>query len=59
MNQRRGSNRARWVLIGAVLLLLAVILLPKPLARMDLEINQVVRLAKDGQLAEIEVRGDK
>ncbi len=59
MNQQRGSNRMRWVLIGGGLLFLAVILFPRPSATMDLEISQVFRMAEDGLVAEIEVRGDK
>jgi len=63
MNQPQGSNRrgnrTRWVLIGAVLLFLAVILFPRPSAALDLEISEVFRMAEDGQIAEIEVRGDK
>ena len=54
-----GGNFRRWALIGGVLLFLAVILFPRPSVRMDLEISEVVRMAEDGQVAEIEVRGDK
>ena len=54
-----GGNFRRWALIGGVLLFLAVILFPRPSVRMDLEISEVVRMAEDGQIAEIEVRGDK
>ena len=49
----------RWVLIGGGLLFLAVILFPRPSAKMDLEISEVFRMAEDGLVAEIEVRGDK
>ena len=59
MNQQRGSNRMRWILIGGGLLFLAVILFPRPSAKMDLEISEVFRMAEDGLVAEIEVRGDK
>jgi len=59
MNQQRGSNRMRWVLIGGGLLFLAVILFPTPSGEMDLDISQVFQMAEDGQVAEIEVRGDK
>ena len=59
MNQQRGSNKMRWVLIGGVLLFLAVILFPRPSGALDLEISQVFRMAEDGEIAEIEVRGDK
>ena len=59
MNKQRSSNRMRWVLIGGVLLFLAVILFPRPSVGMDLEISQVFRMAEDGLVAEIEVRGDK
>jgi len=63
MNQPQGTNRrgnrTRWVLIGAVLLFLAVILFPRPSAALDLEISEVFRMAEDGEIAEIEVRGDK
>ncbi len=63
MNQPQGSNRrgnrTRWLLIGAVLLFLAVILFPRPSAALDLEISEVFRMAEDGEIAEIEVRGDK
>ncbi len=58
-NQQRRGNRTRWVLIGAVLLVLAIILFPTSTVGMDLEISQVFQMAEDGQVAEIEVRGDK
>ena len=56
-NQR--GNRTRLILIGAVLLFLAVILFPRPSSDLDLEISQVVEMAQNGQVTEIEVRGDK
>ena len=59
MNQQRGSNKMRWILIGGVLLFLAVILFPGPSSALDLEISQVFKMAEDGKIAEIEVRGDK
>ncbi len=63
MNQPQGSNRrgnrTRWLLIGAVLLFLAVILFPRPSAALDLEISEVFRMAEDGEISEIEVRGDE
>ena len=58
-NQQRRGNRTRWVLIGAVILVLALILFPRPSAALDLEISEVFRMAEDGEIAEIEVRGDK
>ncbi len=58
-NQQRRGNRTRWILIGAGLLFLAVILFPRASSAMDLEISQVFQMAEDGQVAEIEVRGDK
>ena len=59
MIKQRGSNRMRWILIGGVLLFLAVIIFPRPSNRLELEISQVFRMAEDGQVAEIQVRGDK
>jgi len=59
MNQQRSSNRMRWVLIGGVLLFLAVIFFPTSSAVEDLEISQVFRMAEDGRISRIEVRGDK
>ena len=59
MNQPKRNNRMRWLLIGGALLFLAVILFPRPSGGLDLEISQVLQLAEDGQVAGIEVRGDK
>ena len=59
MIKQLGSNRMRWILIGGVLLFLAVIVFPRPSNRLELEISQVFRMAEDGQVAEIQVRGDK
>ena len=58
-NQQRSGNRTRWILIGGVLLVLAIILFPRGSSGMDLRISEVFRLAEDGEIAEIEVRGDK
>ena len=58
-SQQRRGNRTRWVLIGGVLLVLALILFPRGSAGMDLKISEVFRLAEDGEITEIEVRGDK
>ncbi len=58
-NQQRRGNRTRWVLIGGVLLVLAVILFPRSSSAMDLEISQVFQMAEAEQVVEIEVRGDK
>ena len=59
MIKQLGSNRMRWILIGGALLFLAVIVFPRPSNRLELEISQVFRMAEDGQVAEIQVRGDK
>ncbi len=49
----------RWILIGGVLLFLAAIFFPRPSGTLDLEISEVFRMAENGQVAGIEVRGDK
>jgi len=59
MNPAKQTNILRWILIGGGLLLLLVILIPRPSNVPELEISQVFQRAEAGELAKIEVRGDK
>ena len=54
-----GGNLLRWALIGGGVLLLLLIFLPRPSGTPALEITQVLQMAQDGQVAEIEVRVDE
>ena len=59
INPKLGGNISKWLLLGGGILLLLFIFLPRPSTIPELEISQVIQLAQDGQLAEIEVRGDQ
>ena len=59
MNEGRRSNPIQWLLIGGALLFLAVLFFPLPSGATDLEITQVLEMAAAGQVATIEVRGEK
>jgi len=59
MNEGRRSNPIQWLLIGGALLFLAVLFFPRPSGTTDLEITQVLEMAAAGQVATIEVRGEK
>ena len=59
INPKLGGNISRWLLLGGGILLLLFIFLPRPSDIPELEISQVIQLAQDGQLAEIEVSGDQ
>ncbi len=59
MNEGRRSNPIQWLLIGGALLFLAVLFFPRPSGATDLEITQVLEMAAAGQVATIEVRGEK
>ena len=59
MNQAKHINPMRWVMLGAGMLLLLVIFIPRPSGLPELEISQVIQLAQEGRLAKIQVRGDK
>ncbi len=54
-----GGNISKWLLLGGGILLLLLIFFPRPSSIPELEISQVIQLAQDGQLAEIEVSGDQ
>ena len=54
-----GENFRRWALIGGGLLLLLIVFFPRPSGIPTLEISEVLQLAQAGEVAEIEVRGDK
>ena len=59
MNEGRRSNPIQWLLIGGALLFLVVLFFPRPSGATDLEITQVLEMAAAGQVATIEVRGEK
>ena len=59
INPRFEKNLIKWVLIGGGLLLLLLLLLPRGSNTLELEISQVIEMAQAGQLAEIEVQGDR
>ncbi len=59
MNEGRRGNPIQWLLIGGALLFLAVLFFPLPSGATDLEITQVLEMAAAGQVATIEVRGEK
>ena len=58
MNQARHINTIRWVVLGAGILSLLLILFVRPSALPELEISQVIQMADDGRVAKIQVRGD-
>ena len=59
VNPKLEGNILKWLLLGGGIVLLLLIFLPGPSTIPELEISQVIQLAQDGQLAEIEVRGDQ
>ncbi len=59
INPNLGGNISKWLLLGGGILLLLLIFFPRPSSIPELEISQVIQLAQDGQLAEIEVSGDQ
>ena len=59
INPKLQGNILKWLLLGGGIVLLLLIFLPGPSNIPELEISQVLQLAQDGQLAEIEVRGDQ
>ena len=59
MNEGRRTNPIQWVLIGGALLFLTVLFFPRPSGATDLEITKVLEMAAAGQVATIEVRGEK
>lgn len=59
MNEGRRNNPIQWLLIGGALLFLTMHFFPRPSGATDLEITQVLEMAVAGQVATIEVRGEK
>ena len=59
MNEGRRTNPIQWVLIGGALLFLTVLFFPRPSGATDLEITKVLEMAAAGQVATIDVRGEK
>jgi len=59
MNEGRRGNPIQWLLIGGALLFLVVLFFPRPSGATDLEITKVLEMAAAGQVATIEVRGEK
>jgi hypothetical protein len=59
INPKLQGNISRWLLLGGGILLLLLVFFPRPSSIPELEISQVIQLAQDGQLAEIEVSGDQ
>ena len=60
MNQARPRriNYLRWGLLAAVLLFLAMLLIPRSSGSPQIDISRVFEMAQDGQIAKIEVSGD-
>ena len=59
MNQTRRIKPTSWIFIVGGLLMLLFVLMSRPSGIPDLEISQVLRMAEVGQVANIEVRGDR
>ena len=59
MKEARQINPMKWILIGGGVILLPLIFIPRPSGIPELEIGQVFQLAESGQVAKIEVKGDK
>jgi len=58
-NPKVGGNLGKWILIGAGVLLLLLIFLPRSSSVPELQISTVIQMAEDGSITEIQVRGDK
>ena len=59
INPNLGGNISKWLLLGGGILLLLLVFFPRPSTIPELEISQVIELARSGELAEIEVLGDQ
>jgi cell division protease FtsH len=59
MNQLRRLNFLHWGLIGGGILLLLLVFLRPPSGIDEMDISQVLQLAKSGRIAKIEVQGDR
>ena len=59
MNQLQRTSPLRWLIIGGAVLLLILFFLPRSSGTPDLEISRVLQMAEEGQVSNIEVRGDK
>ena len=53
------GNLIKWILIGAGVVLLLLIFLPRSSNVPELEISRVIQMAEDGLVTEIQVRGDR
>ena len=49
----------RLLLIGGIIILALVLLIPRGSGTPDLEVSRVIQMAESGEIARIEVRGDK
>ncbi|MCI0865216.1 MAG: ATP-dependent zinc metalloprotease FtsH [Chloroflexi bacterium] len=59
MNQAKRIKPIQWLLVSGGLLLLLLVFFPRSPRPPDLEISQLIQLAEAGQIAKIQVRGDK
>ena len=59
MDQARRINPFRWMIIGGGILLLLSLFLSRSSGSPELEISQVIQMAETGQVAKIQVQGDK
>ena len=58
-NPKLQGNLVKWILIGAGVVLLLLIFLPRSSNVPELQISRVIQMAEDGLVTEIQVRGDK
>ena len=58
-NPKLEGNLIKWILIGAGVVFLLLLLLPRSSSVPELDISRVIEMAEDGLITDIQVRGDK
>ena len=58
MKETKRTNPLKWILIVGAVFILLYLVFPRGSSSPEIDISEVIQMARSGQLAEIEVSGD-